>query len=676
MKIKPPAPFRADASVTQLRPAPRVPVRTVPSTTPALSAPPAPAAGVTQVVLDARTPLPRARLQEIWASTASGAAWDKLLDEAGAASALGAGALSLRDAHRHGARALFGAASTKPVSYVAVKNALQARGMFAEWRAMMDALPAPTRERLLEGTLTPRALFDAWAVERASWRWGSRPLTLTSVRESLTLEGRLGELERALSVMTPGQRARLEAGVMKPRELSDVLDDARSRQADVIIIGAGMAGMAAAQELMAKGLSVVVLEASASLGGRLRDGDVGGQRFDAGAAWIHATDENPLTPLVRQRGFALVAHDAPLQGFGGKGTPDEQGIAIGEAIEKAQHALEQAAAAGVDTAAGGVLRHGTATTASWQVHAANSVGPLTMGVDIDQVSTLDAGSAPAEEHGANTTATPDQFVAEGLNAVVTSFSHGVPIRLSTPVSEVRWGDQGVEVRAGGVSYRGKKVLVTTSTGALASGKIAFDPPLPSWKTEAIKALPMATYDKIAVRFDKDVFTAKGTKAGAFVYELDDEHPIDVLVRPMGKDLVVGLVGGSYADGLAQRGEDAMVEALLQKLERIYGKEVREHAVASEVTSWRSDPWALGSFTAAKPGYARMREKLRRPVGSSGTPTVFFAGEATSLKWNGMAPGAFITGQQAAQSIARGLAHAQQKLTTLRSPAPHHEAASP
>lgn len=568
-------------------------------------------------------------------------------------------------------------ATEAPTTYVAVKKAFEARGQLDEWRAMMDAIPSHVRTSLLEGTLTQGALLDAWAREKASWRFSPKPISLDEARKYLSVEGRSGELDAALRVMTPGQRARLEAGTMRATELNDVLVDARTRQADVIIVGAGLSGLTAAQELMKQGLRVVVLEASDGVGGRMKDASVGGVRFDAGAAWVHSTDENPLTPILKKRGFDLVPHDAALQGFGGKsGTPEQQGVEVDAAITRARHIVEDAAARGVDTVASRILPQRPGT---WDVHANNTLGPLTMGVDVDQLSTMDVGSAVPEGHGApgdgghGPTPQPDQFIEQGWNAVVASFAHGVPIRLATPVSEVKSSAGGVEVTAGGVKFTAKKILVTTSTAVV--DKIKFDPPLPREKVEALAKLPMATFDKIAVRFDKDVFSSKGTQPGAFIYELDDKNPIDVLVRPMGKDIVVALIGGTYADELAAQGKAAMVEALLTKLERIYGPDVRKHAVASEVTSWRSDPWQGGAFAAAHPGYAHMRFKLAEPIDDR----IFFAGEATSLKWSGTAAGAFVTGGEGAAKISTSLTKAKAKLKTLTSPrsrALHPQASHP
>ncbi len=92
------------------------------------------------------------------------------------------------------------------------------------------------------------------------------------------------------------------------------------------------------------------------------------------------------------------------------------------------------------------------------------------------------------------------------------------------------------------------------------------------------------------------------------------------------------------------------EALLGKLERIYGPEVRNHVTDVAMTNWRADPWHRGSFTATLPGAAKQREKLRAPVDD----TLFFAGEAQSMRWGGMLPGAFLTGKQAAGEIMNAL----------------------
>jgi monoamine oxidase len=624
-----------------------------------------------------KTPVPPALLGSILATTASQAHLSAIEARADDRSKqlLAAGALSLHDFFRLAAQCQFGAAANRPTTYAGFKQALEQRGLQAEWRAMLDVLPRSVRDRHLNGKATPLELYAAWAADRSSWRARVEPVKLEVVQAELSREGRGHELVAALKVMTPGQRARLEAGAMTPREITDVMTDASTRQADVIIVGAGMAGLAAAQEMMAKGLKVVVLEASDYVGGRTKNASVGDVAFDQGAAWIHATDENPLTPIVKNLGLTMVSNDAPLLAYGGKSDPLREGEKLTAAMEDVHHRLSELAKKGKDLSAATLDLPKTPYT---QI-ATNTIGPLTMGVDWKDVSTLDVGSQPGENHGATTAGTPDMFVKEGLQTVTQSFQHGVPIRLGTPVSTVKWGDDGVVVNAGGVKFSGKKILMTASTGVLGSGRIGWDPPLPDWKQQAIKDVPMATFDKIAIRFDKDIFSGRGIQPGAFVYELDDKTAIDVVIRPTDKNVVVALVGGSGADALHKKGKDAAAEALLQKLERIYGPEVRQHVTDTAVTNWRADPWHQGSFTATKPGAARAREKLRAPVDD----TLFFAGEAQSTRWGGMLPGAYLTGRQAADEIVQALspraqeklAHAQKKLALGPTTTPEQQASA-
>jgi monoamine oxidase len=595
------------------------------------------------------TPVPPALLDQILKTTASHAHLTRIAGSADPATAtrLQQGALTLDAFYRLAATSLFGDAAAKtPITYAAFRATLAERGLQQEWRAMLDVMPRGLRDRHLAGKASPIELYAAWAKDRAGWRARVEPVAIEVVRAELGREGRAWELDAALKIMTPGQRARLEAGVMKPAEIKDLLTDASTREADVIIVGAGMAGLAAAQELMAQGKKVVVLEASQHIGGRTKNASVGDVGFDQGAAWIHATDENPLTPIVKQLGLTMIPNDAPLLAYGGKDAPLVEGEKVTEALEAVHHALTEVADKGVDVSAAKVKLPDSPYT---QI-AKNTIGPLTMGVEWDQMSTLDIGSQPAENHGSTTSATPDMFVKEGLETVTQSFMHGVPVRLGAPVSKVQWGEGGVVVEAGGVKFSGKKILMTASTGVLGSDKIGWDPPLPDWKKDAIQKVPMATFDKIAIRFDKDIFSNKGVQPGAFVYEVNDDTAMDVIIRPTDKNVVVALVGGSYGDSLHKKGVEAAKEALLQKLERIYGPAVREHVTDVAMTNWRADPWQLGSFTATLPGAAKQREKLRAPVDD----TLFFAGEAQSMRWGGMLPGAFLTGKQAAGEIASAL----------------------
>jgi monoamine oxidase len=251
-------------------------------------------------------------------------------------------------------------------------------------------------------------------------------------------------------------------------------------------------------------------------------------------------------------------------------------------------------------------------------------------------------------------------VAEGLGTVVASFAHGVPIKLSTAVRKIEWGDEGVVVTAGGQRYRAEKLVITVPTGVLASGQIEFDPPLPAWKQAAIEALPMGQFEKVALTFERGALPH--VPAATHVAPLDADArvgdlPMELVLRPFDSDAVVGFVGGDVARTLAEQGREAAIDRAVDRLARMYGDGVRTQVLRSFVTEWGQDPWARGAYSAAKPGLAHMRERLAKPVDD----TLYFAGEAAHVEWAQCVPGAYLTGRDAGRAIAERLAAARARL---------------
>lgn len=560
-------------------------------------------------------------------------------------SALATGGVSLETFLQTAARGHFGAAAGKPVTYAAVKARLEAAGAPRELDRIAGALSSPDRRRFFEGKLSAIELFTLSARARATWSASHAPAPLPVIARELQQEGRLGELKALLLELDPATRAALEAGRLSPRAVAEKLEDRKLATSDVIVIGAGMAGLAAAHDLREQGLSVTVLEARDRIGGRtFTDASAIGSPFDAGAAWLHSAAQNPLTPIAEQLGFSVVLDDAPSLAFDGVSDPIEEGHAFEAALEATRDRWSGAGEQGLDIS----LERAGIGSGKWDRTAAASLGPLSLGVEPSRGSTKDFATIMPE--------VGDKLVKEGLGSVVASFGHGLPIKLDTPVSQVSWGKDGVRVSAGGREYRGKKLLVTVPTGVLQANKIKFDPPLPSWKQEAISKIPMGDFDKIALAFDRNVFAGTPDTAHARTFA-DEDGSIEFVMRPFGQDAVIGLVGGDTARRLEAQGEEAAVSFALDRLEKMYGPQVRRSVIKSFVTHWSSDPWSLGAYTAALPGYQHMREKLKKPVDD----TLFFAGEAMSQEWAECVPGAYLTGKEAAANIVSELASHKAKL---------------
>lgn len=596
-----------------------------------------------------RTKVPLDKLKTLLGETTAEA---HLLVAMGAATpdekrALTGGQTTLRQFYDLAARGHFGARVDEKITYAGMFNQMVAAGLEHDFRRIFDDMPGAVLDAAKAGQLTPREIFSHQAEVRAAWTSSTDKASHTSVVRELAKGGRLDELMEARALMSPDEIGMLESGKLSPAELSLLIADAQSRDVDVVIIGAGMAGLAAAEQLMAEGKKVVVLEANDRVGGRTETDTktFGGAAFDVGAAWLHAAAENPLTPIAAKLGFTAPLDEAQHLAIDGVNDPVKNQAELMEAVHHVAETWAKPGLEGKDVPASTTKPD----AGRWQGVAEGFLGPLHIGMDPSQVSTKDF-AGQAEEVG-------DRFVKEGLGTVVASFGHGVPVRYKTAVAKVKHSEDGAEVKTwGGKTYRAKTVLSTASTNVMASGKIVFDPPLPAWKQQAFEALPLASFNKIALQFEapagKDIF--KGTEEGAHVKALTAANDaMEFVVQPMGLPVVVGIFGGELSKNLLAQGEEAMIENALSRLEKMYGPEVREAFVKGRITNWDADPFAMGSFSAAKPGYAGARKDVEKPVGK----TLYFAGEAGDEMWAGCVPGAYLSGQRAADKIVERLEEA-------------------
>lgn len=554
------------------------------------------------------------------------------------------------------ARALFGDEVQQPVSYVALRRAFSAHGgreaADGRFKTFVDRLPADARESLFAGRATPDQLFSATASSYASFFASPHRASFTELISALKMCGRYADFERALRWFQPEERRALVAGRLSPEEALTLIERRSRHEVDVVVVGAGAAGLAAARELLTAGKRVVVLEARARIGGRAHtDHATFDVPFDVGAAWIHSASENPLRPIAERLGFTLVPDDRPMQAYDGEHDPRAAGQALAEEIHRLEESAAELARRAGDVPMSLAL---PAVPRKWTPGAAQVLGPLELGVEIDRVSTMDYARLMPERG--------DCFVREGLGSLVSALGHGVPVVLDAPVSAIIWGREGVSVIAGGETYRGKKVLVTTSCGVQAEGTVEFSPSLPRWKQAAVERMQMALYNKIALEFDGGTFedVEPGTRMRLFDGE---KGAIDFVVRPFGSNMVIGFVGGEFARSLERAGEQAAIELALSAIERIYGQEARSACTKASVTCWGRDSWALGSYSAAAPGFARERRTLGRPIEN----TVFFAGEACHEVWGQQVAGAFLTGRSAARDIRRQLDHER----ASSAPCSHH-----
>lgn len=419
---------------------------------------------------------------------------------------------------------------------------------------------------------------------------------------------------------------------------------------DVVVIGAGLAGLGAARALRDLGLRCLVLEASGRVGGRAwttYPEALGGAWFDMGAIWFHDAEHNPLVEIARAAGDPLARSDEirTERTFDGDRliTPEEARCYDGAAA-RYEAAADALLADGGDVPLSAVAASvpndpWAATMEAWE-------GPV--------ICTADAACFSARDWRRNALGGTNLLPEGGIGTFVTRrLVEGLDIRLHTPVTRVLWGGPKgqVTVETAGGRVTAGACIVTVSTGVLASGVLVFSPDLPPDVQTSIAALPMGLAVKVALR-----------ATGLDRLDLPPHCSLDRRVAqageplmpfqcwPFGRDYVQGWIGGSTAWGLARDGEGAAADYALSHLRTVFGGRVdRLFAGGGRlVTRWDADPWVLGAYSYAVPGQSGARDVLAAPLADG---HLIFAGEACNTPFAGTLAGAWISGQAAAAAVS-------------------------
>jgi monoamine oxidase len=444
---------------------------------------------------------------------------------------------------------------------------------------------------------------------------------------------------------------------------------AAERRYDVIVVGAGLAGLTAGKTLKHAGRSFVILEATDRIGGRGRtDATTFSAPVDLGGAWIHNVKTNPLTPIILGSGYATQETDVDTARhlfFNDHfATPEEQ-----ERFELITTAFEESLeeSLGHDGAAsdhlpqeepgGGPVGPGEPAFEDLRELVELNSGPLESAVELENNSTIDAGEFLAGE---------DVLIQRGYGTFVEEFGQEVlpQVRLNSPVTRVIRDRGGVTVETKqGERFSARMALVTVSTGVLAAGKIRFEPELPAGKVAAIRGLPMGLLNKVILEFSTpDVFPRQDGAILEDVWLLyggdlgRNDDDMAFVVRPMGTSIAIGFFGGQRAwelEKLPDHGRERMVELALAAMSDMCDCDAGRALVKSRTTAWGADEWTLGAYSAALPGQAAMRQKLAEPIDHQ----LYFAGEACDYStYNGSFAGAYNSALKSSYQMITCLRH--------------------
>ena len=397
---------------------------------------------------------------------------------------------------------------------------------------------------------------------------------------------------------------------------------------DVVVIGAGSAGIGAARRLMADGKSVVVVEAADRVGGRaFTETETFGIPYDQGCAWLQGPRSLPHVALARELGFTMVDHATATDDLfiGNRRATAAERRAYNAAFDTLYEEVWEAGDVAIESVMPDVPFRAEALT--WTA--------MGYGMDMMNVSTADMNAYIDFE--------VDYLIREGLGTLVAHLGRDIPVKLGTAATLVDWSGEGVRVETTGGTITAGACIVTVSPGVLGSGAIRFVPELPPEKQQAIADVPMGLLTKVALKFDGARFGL--TDNNWLSYAIDQELPAEAcyfVTFPTGLDLCVGFIGGQFAWDLSAEGSEAAIDFAMGELVKIVGSEARKHFVKGHMTDWHANPLTHGAYAAARPGKHAARQVLREPLGRR----VFFAGEAVGVPLAALCSGAHLSGDAA------------------------------
>ena len=436
--------------------------------------------------------------------------------------------------------------------------------------------------------------------------------------------------------MKTGTTARAPTGRLDGPRPPDFMPDLASLpdRPDVVVIGAGAAGIAAARTLMERGLAVAVLEARDRVGGRAVTVALRGHPIDLGAHWLHAGPINPLVALGKERGERLSR--APQDGHAwvsGRPARPREARASDRAFALADQAMTgRAGKGGEDRPASTAL---PAAPGPWGQRVAQVHG-LVSGRPLEEISLHDF---PSMEYGDNF------FVAGGYGNYLARLAAGLPIRLGSPVRHIDWhgGAVTTETQAG-ERFTSAAVIVTVPVMVLREGP-TFTPPLPNAIRAAIDGFTTGIYEHAVLHWPSSPFTGRDRLAG---FHGGRRAPPGLLTRIEGTPFHYYELDCHEAGAIdaAGGGADAVRRHVRAVLAEQVGRAALRDLAIPVVSAWRHDAFARGSWAVVPPGHAPARETLRGGVGGR----IWFAGEALSREQWGTVGGAYEQGMRAARNL--------------------------
>ncbi|MBI1260717.1 MAG: FAD-dependent oxidoreductase [Rhizobiales bacterium] len=441
-------------------------------------------------------------------------------------------------------------------------------------------------------------------------------------------------------------------------------------KADVIVVGAGLAGLKAAAELEARGHGVIVLEARDRVGGRLKPGEIAGQVIDRGGQWVGPAQKLLLAEAAHlgvetyaqyARGEQVLWYEGKRRTYTGdipklpilslleldrvvKRWDREMGQLPAEAPWTAKLARDWDSQTLETWIRSQIRTAGARSFARIVTRAVFCAEPAQMsylffleylrsGHGVESLIGVEGGAQEAKFRGGA------HRIARLLAEKLTS-----PVILDTPVRAIHQHETGVTVRTDkGTFSAGHVVMAVPPTLA---ARIHFDVPLPAKRDALLQRMPMASVIKVHIAYDKPFWRQMGLSGQV----ASDAHAFNVVFDQSPDDesvgILVGFIDGDHAVEMSAQGDNARRQNVISALTDYFGP-LAANPIDYVDQDWTSEEWSRGCYVAhMAPGVmTTFGDVIRDPVGR-----LHWAGTETATEWAGYMDGALQSGIRAAAEI--------------------------
>src|SRR3954471_13069472 len=455
--------------------------------------------------------------------------------------------------------------------------------------------------------------------------------------------------------------------------------DVPALEADVAVVGAGLAGIAAARAVERGGATALLLEARERLGGRLESVAIGeGKWVDVGGQWIGPTQDRieALARSLSHETFPTYATGENVVELAGKrvlytGTIPRLGPHVLADVGQAMLRLDRMASKvplESPWEASRAKQWDSQTTWSWmRRNMATKTGRTMLELAVkavwaampNDVSLLhllfyihSAGKLDLlldTEGGAQ----QDRFVTGAQNvAVAAAETLGDRLVLGAPVRRIEHSGDGVVGYADGLTARARRAIIAIPPTL--AGRIAYDPPLPAYRDQLTQRFPMGACVKCLALYEEPFWRADGLSGSA----VSDPGPVSIAFDNSPPDgspgIIVGFLEGHWARELGRASEDERRTAVLGNLERLFGPRAATPERYVE-RNWVEEEWSRGCYVGyTAPGVlTSYGPAIRAPIGP-----LHWAGTETATVWNGYMDGAVQSGERAAREALAALVPAE------------------